>query len=224
MSHSQVQNQLADRYVLSPSQIYSIMRLSTDKQHYTIPVDAGWAVIGVVCHKGEIKMTQGKRKEDTGNKGKGRASDEDLDAEDEDRATGDLKRQKNGPGAGEWTNKNATSKSTPASKFITIKICSLPSRSQLSGTAAASQGDAIMNVMLFESDSDETLPSTVPGEPGQKRYRGGSGGAFEVWWKLAVGAVVGIISPKILKPFGVSQIRLDVIRSTGLGRVYTATF
>jgi len=217
MPHAQVQNHLADRYILSPSQIYSIMRLSSDKQQYTLPVDAGWAVIGVVCHKGEIKVTQGKRKEDKKKKGKGRASDEegdeDDDEEDEDEDETDGKRQKNGQGLGEWTKKKKTGKNAPASKFITIKICSLPSRSQLSGSTSASQGDAIMNVMLFESDSDETLPPSYPGEPVKRRYRGGSGGAFEVWWKLAVGAVVGIISPRILKPFGVSSkssVRVDL--------------
>jgi minichromosome maintenance protein 10 len=216
MTHTQVQNQLADRYILSPSQIYSIMRLSSDKQQYTIPVDAGWVVIGVVCHKGEIKVTQGKKKKDDKGKGKGRASEEegDMNGEDGDESGADGKRQKNGQGAGEWTSKKKKpGKNAPASKFITIKICSLPSRSQLSGSSSSSQGDAIMNVMLFEADSDETLPPSYPGEPVQRQYRGGSGGAFEVWWKLAVGTVVGIINPRILKPFGVSS------GSLGLGFV-----
>lgn len=199
MTHSQVQEKLENRYILSPSEIYSIMRLSNDKQHYTIPVDFGWVVMGVVCHKGEIKMTSGGK-----GKKKGKNSDEEDDGEEAHGDTGG-KRQKTGPGVNEWTREKKEKKPAPPQKFITIKICSLPSRSQLSGPGAT-QGDAIMNVMLFESDSDETLAPDIPGEPGKKRYRGGSGGAFEVWWKLAVGAVVGIISPKILKPFGVSPI------------------
>jgi len=198
MPHSQVQNHLADRYILSPSEIYSAMRLSSDKQQYTMPVDAGWVVIGVVCHKGEIKVTQGRKRgeDDKGGDGSGDEAGGGLDQDAPD------KRQKLGDGVDGAKGKKKVKSNAPAAKFITIRICSMPSRTQLT---SSSGGDAILNVMLFESDFDETLPS-ANGEPVVKRYRGGSGGAFETWWKLTVGAVVGIISPKILKPFGVSLI------------------
>ena len=199
MPHAQVQNHLADRYILSPSEIYSAMRLSSDKQQYTMPVDAGWVVIGVVCHKGEIKVTQGRKRgeDDKDRDGSGDEAGGDPDQDGPD------KRQKlgNGPDGAKGKKKKVKS-NAPAAKFITIRICSMPSRSQLT---SSSGGDAILNVMLFESDYDETLPS-AHGEPVVKKYRGGSGGAFEMWWKLTVGAVVGIISPKILKPFGVSLV------------------
>jgi minichromosome maintenance protein 10 len=202
MPHPQVQSNLSDRYILNPSQIYSTMRLSADKQHYTLPVDAGWVVIGVVCHKGEIKVTQRRKTADTDKNGKRRGEadgakeeEDDDDDDDHDLGTDPSKRRKT---------QNGTSVRNPTSslrKFITLKICSLPPRNAMH---SATQGDAILNLMLFEADCADTIPGET-GEPSKKIYRGGSGGAYETWWKLAVGAVVGVVSPKILKPFGVSS-------------------
>lgn len=86
-------------------------------------------------------------------------------------------------------------------KFIAIRVCSLPSKTQLAKDPGTN-GDAVLNLMLFEAETEETVRGG--GDKTKKVYKGGSGGAFEKWQKLAVGAVVGIINPKIMKPYGVS--------------------
>ena len=67
----------------------------------------------------------------------------------------------------------------------------------LSTTSAAASGTGAVTLMLFESDSSDM----VEDEEGKKRatYRGGSGGAYEKWWKESVGAVVAILNPRVMK-------------------------
>lgn len=56
----------------------------------------------------------------------------------------------------------------------------------------------MLSVLLFESESvDEGIE-----EDGYKvpKYKGGSGGAYEKFWKESVGAVVAILNPTVMKP------------------------
>lgn len=73
----------------------------------------------------------------------------------------------------------------------------------LSTPAASQSGAGTLSVMLFEAQSvDQGV-----GEDGWEapRYKGGSGGAYEKFWKESAGAVVAIINPQILKPRVVSS-------------------
>lgn len=51
--------------------------------------------------------------------------------------------------------------------------------------------------MLFEADEH----AEITREDGtiEHRYKGGSGGAYEKYWKESAGAVVAILNPGILK-------------------------
>ena len=55
-------------------------------------------------------------------------------------------------------------------------------------------GNSFLNLILFESDNK------VEGNDGEILYSGGSGGAYEHFWKLREGTIVALINPSILKP------------------------
>lgn len=199
MSHDQVQANLAERYFLSPSDIYSIMRVSPDQQSYYLPLDAPWAVLGVVCYKGEIKLSNRVKRDYSSKTNQG--ANEDSDSNDDGGLSDPASKKQKRLNGGYFAKKQQPSRPAEVKKFITLKICSLPSRSHM---FKSSGGDAVLTLLLFEADQEETMPGNEPGEPPRKTYKGGSGGAFEKWNKLSMGAVVGIINPRILKPYGVS--------------------
>lgn len=74
----------------------------------------------------------------------------------------------------------------------------------LSTETAAASGTGTLTLMLFESETSDLVDE---GE-GKKRgnFRGGSGGAYEKWWKESAGAVVAILNPKVMKQKVVSPI------------------
>ncbi|SCV73228.1 BQ2448_7153 [Microbotryum intermedium] len=72
----------------------------------------------------------------------------------------------------------------------------------LSTPEASSSGHGLLSVILFEADSvDNRIEADGCQVP---VYKGGSGGAYEKFWKESVGAVVAILNPRILKPREVS--------------------
>jgi minichromosome maintenance protein 10 len=187
---------MTSRYFLSPSKLYSVVRLSKDRQQYEVPLDSDWVTIAIVCGKSEIKNINGgnavthpsafvKAESDNGGddddaspvrkKGKGRVKMED-DAIDGRRKT---------------------------RKFVNLKLCALPNKASRKGNGVS--GDALLTLLLFEA---ETESRATKGDKVTRHYRGGSGGAYEKWWKLDVGSVIGIVAPKVLKPWGVSLLAL----------------
>lgn len=178
---------MTSRYYLSPSRLYSVIRLSKDRQHYDVPLDSDWVTIAIVCGKSELKSI---------NTGTGRTPQkDDSDEEEPDQKPKLLKNGKKAkaePGEGVQDVKKKTR------KFVTLRLCSLPSKASRKGTSVG--GDTMLNLLLFEADSE--TKSVTKGVV-THHYRGGSGGAYEKWWKLDVGSVIGIIGPKVLKPWGV---------------------
>nr|GAT45932.1 predicted protein [Mycena chlorophos] len=88
VSHEDVQDYLRGRYYLSPSKLYSCIRLLPNKQGYDVPVDADWITIAVVAERGPYKYSrapveingnddddEGKKKKPNG-KGKEKEKDE----------------------------------------------------------------------------------------------------------------------------------------------------
>lgn len=98
-------------------------------------------------------------------------------------------------------------------KYINLRLAALPPRNKLLG-GKETGGDALLQLLLFEADSVTRVQDGV-GEQGngngngkgkvEKKYRGGSGGAYEKWCNLGVGDVVGIVSPRVLRPLKVSR-------------------
>lgn len=206
MSHAAVQGHLDSRYYLPPTLLYSVIRLSRDGSTYDLPVDGDWLTIAVVAERGEVKISGTKQ----------------TSANDDDDGDDDIEEDEDGPAPaakppakntgpfkpGDPKNKSKKSgteyknKKRPPRKYINLKLCSLPPRTK---TSSSSAGDALLQLLLFESDS--VAHDTMLNDEGEKvvikRYSGGSGGAYEKWCNLTVGSVIAIMNPKVLRPLRV---------------------
>lgn len=105
-----------------------------------------------------------------------------------------------------WKGKTKAEPKPSGQKYVSLKLIDFGCRAQgtsATGRQAVIRGDALLSLLLFESDAvDEIVRDD--GSKG-KVYRGGSRGAFERMSKLKEGAVVALLNPKILRPF---QVRL----------------
>ncbi|KAJ7353467.1 hypothetical protein DFH08DRAFT_1077634 [Mycena albidolilacea] len=169
--HEDIQDHLRGRYYLSPSRLYSAVRLLPDKQGYDVPVAGDWITIAVMAERGPYKYSK--------------APVEIIPDEDDRKGKAKAPPKPSGK------------------KFINIKLVDFgaPARSASSATGgkAVIRGDAMLSLLLFESDGFETVPQEE-GQP-KKVYRGGSRGAFEQMCDLKEGDVVALLNPRILKPF-----------------------
>lgn len=199
MVHSAVQDYLYGRYYLTPTLLYSVIRLSRDGATYDFPVEGDWLTIAVVAERGEVKIS--------GTKSTSKDDDDDDDGDDDD--PHNLAQVPKDPKKRDSNSKNKKGKpeyrKRPPRKYINLKLCSLPPRSR-NGSSTSTAGDALLQLLLFESDSVAT--EITENEDGEKvttkRYLGGSGGAYEKWCNLTVGSVIAIMNPKILRPLRVS--------------------
>lgn len=198
MAHSAVQDYLYGRYYLTPTLLYSVIRLSRDGATYDLPVDGDWVTIAVVAERGEVRIS--------GTKSTSKDDDDDDDG-DEDEEGNQVPKdpKKNG-----WKGKKAKPeyRKRPPRKYINLKLCSLPPRSRNSnGSSTSTSGDALLQLLLFEADSvaTEMVENGDEEKVPVKRYLGGSGGAYERWCNLTVGSVIAVMNPKILRPLKVSS-------------------
>jgi len=162
-----------------------------DKQGYEVPVDGEWVTIAVVAERGPINQTR---------------PPVGLEREEDDAAGHNGKPF---PGKSN-TGKAKTTGSVPqkplGKKYVNLKLIDFGCRSDsgANGGKLVIRGDAFLSLLLFESDGFDTLGTNNGGLP-KKIYKGGSRGAFEHMSKLREGAVIALLTPKILKPFQVSQ-------------------
>jgi minichromosome maintenance protein 10 len=188
------------RYHLSPSQLYSVARPSRGGSELEVPIDGDFILIGVLAEKSQIKTTNPQTV---------KIETEDNDAERAIRAGDDEPPSKK--------RKVTSAPARKAKKYVSFKLIDLGRRN---GTG----GDAVLNLMLFEADaatfaatgdeSDEETTATgvrVQREGGRgrsqaKRYAGGSGGAYEKFWKESDGAVVAVLNPRLMKPRPVRRV------------------
>ncbi|KAJ7699372.1 hypothetical protein B0H17DRAFT_1167798 [Mycena rosella] len=170
--HEDLQDHLRGRYYLSPSRLYSAVRLLPDKQGYDVPVAGDWVTIAVVAERGPFKYSKAPV---------GITPDEETD-------------------------RRGKAKEPPkpsGKKYINMKLVDFgaPARSASSATGgkAVIRGDALLSLLLFESDGFEMVPQDE-GRP-KKVYRGGSRGAFEEMCDVKEGDVIALLNPRVLKPF-----------------------
>ncbi|KAI0330123.1 hypothetical protein GY45DRAFT_1324208 [Cubamyces sp. BRFM 1775] len=193
------QDYLRGRYYISPSKLYSVIRLLPNKQGYDVPVCGDWLTIAVVAERGKMKYTQapvGVTRDDKPLEGDEDRMDElpSLDATNEA-----------GPSSRPPLFRKKPKEEPPkpsGKKYVNMKLIDFGCRSQGSsadGGKAKIRGDAFLSLLLFESDTCDVL--TKENGKKEKIYRGGSRGAFERMSKLREGAVVALLNPKILKPF-----------------------
>lgn len=167
-------------------------------------MEGDWVTIAVIAERGQLKYSKApvgigkdgqeeiEEKEDT-------LDDIALDGTSNTVKT-DLRKWK-----GKAKEQQAAQKPS-GKRYINLKLIDFGCRSSSSSTAGKSviRGDALLSLLLFESDRVETA---VDGD-GKKQqiYHGGSRGAFERMSKLKEGAVVALLNPRILKPFQVSYV------------------
>ncbi|KAL7421013.1 hypothetical protein Q5752_003897 [Cryptotrichosporon argae] len=178
LPHAELQDHLYGRFFLKPSQLYSAVRLSRDGATYDVPVAGDWLTIAVVAERSDVRVS-GTR--DTGygsddeapDKGAARPPTRPLTAAEKD------KRERL---------KDKGNKRGPR-KYVNLKLCALGPR-----TKGSSGGDALLQLLLFEADA------VGEKDGGGKLYKGGSGGAYETWCNIAVGSVVAVLNPRVLRP------------------------
>ncbi|KDQ55942.1 hypothetical protein JAAARDRAFT_36719 [Jaapia argillacea MUCL 33604] len=191
--HDDFQDYLRGRYYLSPSRLYSVIRLLPDKQAYDVPVAGDWVTIAVVAERGPIKFTKAPV-----------ALNEDGPGSTSQPGSGGGKPDPSKKGKG----KQVEPPKPIGRKYVNLKLIDFGARSRSASSAtggkAVIRGDAFLSLLLFESDGFELLTPAEEegsGQRPQKVYKGGSKGAFEAMSKLREGAVVALLNPKILKPF-----------------------
>lgn len=179
LSHEDFSNHLCGRFYVSPSRLYSSVRLQPDKQGYDIPVPGDWVTIAVVAERGPVRMTRAPV-----------ALGPDEDAVDP------ANKWKKAKTKGEFTKPHGK-------HFISLKLVDFGARAKSSASAGKEviRGDAFLSLLLFESDAVEKVTG-VDGRV-EKVYRGGSRGAYEMFDKLKAGDVVALLNPKVLKPYQV---------------------
>ncbi|TDL26871.1 hypothetical protein BD410DRAFT_763043 [Rickenella mellea] len=176
--HEDLQEHLRGRFFLSPSRLYSVIRLSPNKQAYDVPVAGDWVTIAVVAERGPIKITNG--------------GSSTRDDEDDEKPPGPNSKK---PKALDPKPRKPTGK-----KYMHLKLVDFGRRSRTSSTSKATiKGDALLSLLLFESDTFDRI--TAPDGSVKKLYRGGSRGAFEELSKLKEGSVIALLNPKVLRPF-----------------------
>jgi len=154
-------------------------------------VDGEWVTIAVVAERGSINQTR---------------APVGLEREEDD-TTG--RNNKPFPGKSNAGKARTTGSAPPkplGKKYVNLKLIDFGCRSDsgANGGKLVIRGDAFLSLLLFESDSFDTLDTNSGGLP-KKIYKGGSKGAFEHMSKLREGAVIALLTPKILKPFQVSR-------------------
>ena len=183
--HEDFADYLRGRFYLSPSRLYSAIRLLPDKQGYDVPVPGDWITVAVVAERGPIKFTR---------------APVTIEAEDGD---GKHKKKKG---------VNEPEKSF-GKKFVNLKLIDFGARSSsTTGGASVIRGDAFLTLLLFESDGFDLIPRENGMKP-EKLYKGGSRGAFEHLTNVKEGDVIALLNPKVLKPFQVRSTNIFLSRS-----------
>ncbi|KAI0790960.1 hypothetical protein C8Q75DRAFT_758703 [Abortiporus biennis] len=205
--HDEFQDYLRGRYYLSPSKLYSVIRLLPNKQGYDVPVDGDWVTIAVIAERGPLKFSKapvGVGKEDQGH-------DEEKDDTLDDLNNADANDKKPKPEYNRFKGKAKESgpPKPTGKKYVNLKLVDFGCRSGSSSSSGKSviRGDAFLSLLLFEADRVDTIEEEKEDMNGlvkkvkRKIYRGGSRGAFERMATLKEGSVVALLNPKILRPF-----------------------
>lgn len=224
LSHASLQDYLDARYHLSPSLLYSIIKPGRGNE-MEVPVEADYVVIGVLAEKSGIKMTAPKATQpappstNASKKGKAKAPADDGPFPTESK----LDQALEGDAVDEQISEEVQDEFDQRSqqrrqkkRFIMFKLLDM----RLKRDGLSSAGDSMLNLIMFEADSSRAVyeadsdDEVVDEQTGarmrkdekhdrrtdQRIYKGGSGGAYERFWKEQNGTVVAILNPRVLKP------------------------
>ncbi|TFK72388.1 hypothetical protein BDN72DRAFT_957386 [Pluteus cervinus] len=191
MPHEDFHEYLDGRFFVSPSRLYACIRPSSDKQGFDVPVDGDWVTIAVVAEKGPIKLSKAP-----------------VSLAPDEGGHRPAWQNKNKPSGAGGDDGDDVSKPR-GKKYTNIKLVDFGTRSRSASSAtggkAVIRGDAMLSLLLFESDRYEDIIVDAEGGRGKKEkktiYRGGSKGAFENMHRFSEGDVIALLNPKVLKPF-----------------------
>ncbi|CAH7669976.1 expressed protein [Phakopsora pachyrhizi] len=207
LSHQVVQDHLSDRHIVRINSLYSIIRKVDDKKFgsrtkWDIPLMGDWILIGVLAEKGEYRTTnpdskKAKKAKDSSVDNSEQKKKEKKNNSDESCLVGDpCPEFYNEDDRDEFDQSKLQFKTwhqTPKN-FVTFKLV------DFSSSQASQSGSGMVKMILFESDEVVTGLSQSNGSTGyNKTFRGGSGGAYEKFWKSQPGTVFAILNPNILK-------------------------
>jgi minichromosome maintenance protein 10 len=190
LPHEDLQAYMTGRYYISPSKLYSVVRAQpgAQGQAYDVPVVGDWVTIAVVAGRSPVRISRAPVAVGPG---------EARDADDPD-PTPTSSATRNPKSAGR---KDPEPPRVGGRKYVNMTLIDFGAGS--SSKKGASRGDAVLSLLLFESDSYDTV-SRGDGLLPEKIYKGGSRGAFETVAKLREGSVIALLNPRVLKPLQVS--------------------
>ncbi|EPQ55896.1 hypothetical protein GLOTRDRAFT_40728 [Gloeophyllum trabeum ATCC 11539] len=190
--YDEFQDYLRGRYYLSPSRLYSVIRLLPSKAGYEVPVEGDWVTIAIVAERGPVKFSRAPV-----------GTTKDDDGIESDNEAGPSKPPESKQAKPKGKGKDVPQERKPHGKrYVNLKLIDFGARSggaSATGGKAVIRGDAFLTLLLFESDGCEVIENDEAEK--RKVWRGGSKGAFEAMAKLKEGAVVALLNPRILKPF-----------------------
>jgi minichromosome maintenance protein 10 len=187
---------MAGRYYISPSKLYSVIRASPGAgpgargQAFDVPVVGDWVTIAVVAERGPIRVSRAPV-------GLGPGEARDADNPDATTPTTSIP-----PSARNSKSGNNKDQPPPIAgrKYVNLTLVDFGA----SGQKGTPRGDATLSLLLFESDSYDTVSRGNNLLP-EKIYKGGSRGAFEAMAKLREGSVIALLNPRVLKPLQVAS-------------------
>jgi minichromosome maintenance protein 10 len=197
LPYEDLQAYMTGRYYISPSKLYSVVRAQPGGaagargQAYDVPVVGDWVTIAVVAGRSPVRISRAPVAVGPG---------EARDADDPDpTSTSSASR-----------NPKSARRKDPelplavgGRKYVNMTLIDFGTGS--SSKKGTSRGDAVLSLLLFESDTYDTV-SRGDGLLPEKIYKGGSRGAFETMAKLREGSVIALLNPRVLKPLQVSVI------------------
>lgn len=183
--HAELEAHLDGRYYVPISKLYCIAQEGKcDDGQYSIPVEGDWMTMGVVVKKGAVARTKEKhfdamgRLEEDYVKVFGQGSNVEGPNPEEDGKKKEI-----------VTGKGETKKFGPR-EFLTLTLLDISNPPNEYGEHS---GDNEIQVTVFEAESTWLEPG------GERKYAGGSFGAFEKLRDQELGAVLCLLNPKINK-------------------------
>ena len=201
LPYEDLQAYMTGRYYISPSKLYSVVRAQPGSttgaqgQAYDVPVVGDWVTIAVVAGRSPVRISRAPVAIGPG---------EARDADDPD-PTPNPSVARNPKSAGK---KDSEPPRVGGRKYVNMTLIDFGAgggSGSSSSKKGATRGDAALSLLLFESDTYDTV-SRGDGLLPEKIYKGGSRGAFESMAKLREGSVIALLNPRVLKPLQVGVI------------------
>ena len=205
LPYEDLQAYMSGRYYISPSKLYSVVcaqpggAAGARGQAYDVPVVGDWVTIAVVSGRSPVRISRAPVAV-----GPGEARDvDDLDPT----PTSSVNRNPKSAGR-----KDPEPPPVGGRKYVNMTLVDFGAGGGGGGGGGSSsskkdapRGDSVLSLLLFESDTYDTV-SRGDGLLPEKIYKGGSRGAFETMAKLREGSVIALLNPRVLKPLQVSVI------------------